>query len=148
MKMVGTNCKNLQILKRNSMQPSEVKRLRHCTYVQYLSFEYHGDIEADTIVRHMSQLKHLELRLFSTLTDSAIVDLCEGCSNLEYLDLFGCGRLTSKGVTKAISKLKNLKVIKKPDFDVLGEALGMDVEIDLEWLNKLFEEYDGVEHNG
>lgn len=83
MKMVGTNCKNLQILKRNSMQPSEVKRLRHCTYVQYLSFEYHGDIEADTIVRHMSQLKHLELRLFSTLNDSAIVDLCEGCSNLE-----------------------------------------------------------------
>lgn len=62
--------------------------------------------------------------------------------------MFGCGRLTSKGVTKATSKLKNLKVIKKPDFDVLGEALGMDVEIDLEWLNKLFEEYDGVEHNG
>ncbi|CDY39232.1 BnaA03g50440D [Brassica napus] len=24
----------------------------------------------------------------------------------------------------------------------------MDVEIDLEWLKKLFEEYDGVEHNG
>ncbi|KAF3485457.1 hypothetical protein F2Q69_00057745 [Brassica cretica] len=151
MRKIALNCpklKELDILKRNSMQPSEVKRLRHCTYVQYLSFEYHGDIEADTIVRHMSQLKHLELRLFSTLTDSAIVDLCEGCSNLEYLDLFGCGRLTSKGVTKAISKLKNLKVIKKPDFDVLGEALGMDVEIDLEWLNKLFEEYDGVEHNG
>ncbi|KAF3597545.1 hypothetical protein DY000_02027653 [Brassica cretica] len=148
---ISLNCpklKELDILKRNSMQPSEVKRLRHCTYVQYLSFEYHGNIEADTIVRHMSQLKHLELRLFSTLTDSAIVDLCEGCSNLEHLDLFGCGRLTSKGVTKATSKLKNLKVIKKPDFDVLGEALGMDVEIDLEWLNKLFEEYDGVEHNG
>lgn len=56
--------------------------------------------------------------------------------------------MTSKGVTKATSKLKNLKVIKKPDFDVSGEALGMDVEIDLEWLKKLFEEYDGVEHNG
>ncbi|KAG2243840.1 hypothetical protein Bca4012_015446 [Brassica carinata] len=150
MKMVGTNCKNLQILKRNSMQPSEIERLRHCsTYVQYLSFEYDGNIEVDTIVSHMSQLKHLELRLFSTLTDSAIVSLCEGCSNLEYLDLFGCERLTSKGVTEATSQLKNLKVIKKPDFDGLGEALRMAEQIQwqtnfAEWL----EEFNGVEHYG
>lgn len=117
MELVGTNCKNLQVLKRNLMQPSEVARLRRYAYVkkQYLSVETLGNVDAYTIGRHMHQLKHLELR-FSTLSNNGLAQLCEGCSNLEYLDLCGCNKLTSDGVTNSISNLKHLKEIKKPSF--------------------------------
>ncbi|CAA7021670.1 unnamed protein product [Microthlaspi erraticum] len=78
MEMVGKNCNNLETLKRNKMDPSEVERLEHT-----------GNVDVYTIVRHMRQLKHLELQ-FSTLTDIALDRLCKACSILEYLDLFGC----------------------------------------------------------
>ncbi|KAG2243841.1 hypothetical protein Bca52824_094308 [Brassica carinata] len=118
MELVGTNCKNLQVLKRNLMEPSEVKRLRRyaCVTQQYLSSETLGNVDAYTIGRHMPQLKHLELR-DTTLTDKALAHLCKRCSNLEYLDLVGCSYLTSVGIANGTSSLKNLKEIKKPDFD-------------------------------
>ncbi|CAH8352863.1 unnamed protein product [Eruca vesicaria subsp. sativa] len=116
MEIVSKNCKNLHILKRNLMPPPEIVRLRHCTYVDTTSFETLGNVDANTIIKYMSQLKHLELR-FSTLTDRALERLCKVCSNLEYLDLFGCRYLTSDGITNSILKLKNLKEIKKPDFE-------------------------------
>ncbi|KAG5413095.1 hypothetical protein IGI04_000662, partial [Brassica rapa subsp. trilocularis] len=78
--LVGTSCKNIHILKRNLMRPLEITRLkRQCIYV-----------------------KHLELR-FSTLTDRALSKLCKQCSNLEYLDLFGCSYLTSDCITTSTS---------------------------------------------
>jgi len=126
MEMVGNNCKNFEFLKRNMMDPWEVERLEHTRSVPYTYLEdlsimrtmTLGNVDVYTIVRHMRQLKHLELR-FSTLTDIALDRLCKTCTSLEYLDLFGCRNLTSDGVTNSISRLKNLKDIKKPDFEAL-----------------------------
>ncbi|CAH2077443.1 unnamed protein product [Thlaspi arvense] len=119
--MLGKNCKNLEILKRNMMDPAEVVTTRFRsrfvpnTYLQATFFTL-GNFDARAIGRHLSQLKHLELR-FSTMTDIGLLHLC-GCSKLEYLDLSGCRNLTSDGVTNHISSLKNLKEIKKPVFTV------------------------------
>ncbi|CAN6985534.1 unnamed protein product, partial [Brassica rapa subsp. trilocularis] len=109
--LVGTSCKNIHILKRNLMRPLEITRLkRQCIYVQGLSFETLGNADAQSILKYMSQ-EHLELR-FSTLTDRALSKLCKQCSNLEYLDLFGCSYLTSDCITTSTSTLRNLKEIK------------------------------------
>ncbi|CAH8355679.1 unnamed protein product [Eruca vesicaria subsp. sativa] len=133
--LVGKNCKNLEILKRHLMHPLEIQRVKHCTYAQDLFLETLGDVDAFFIGKHMRHLKHLELR-YTTLTDGALENLCKQCSNLEYLDLFGCERLTSDGVTNSISSLKNLKEIKKPDFEVLDEEIHWLAD-----LAELFEEY-------
>ncbi|KAJ4913590.1 putative F-box/LRR-repeat protein 19 [Raphanus sativus] len=56
--LVGTNCKNIHILKRNLMPPSEIRRLkRQCTYVRQrdLCFETLGNADALSILKHMSQ---------------------------------------------------------------------------------------------
>ncbi|KAJ4873071.1 putative F-box/LRR-repeat protein 19 [Raphanus sativus] len=115
MELVGANCKNLQILKRNLMHPFEIERARHSIYACDLFFETLGNVDAYVIGRHMSQLKHLELR-HSTLTDIGLAHLCKECSSLEYLDLLGCRDLTTEGLTNHTSSLKNLKAIKKPNF--------------------------------
>ncbi|CAN8273397.1 unnamed protein product [Cochlearia groenlandica] len=114
--IVGLNCKNIRILKRNLMDPLEVKRLEHTRLVKKPTvFLVYGNLDAHVIGRYMNQLKHLELR-FSALDDKGLAMLCKECSNLEYLDLFGCMRLSSDGVTNSILNLKNLKEIKKPIF--------------------------------
>ncbi|KAF8097501.1 hypothetical protein N665_0286s0012 [Sinapis alba] len=119
--MVGKNCKNIQTFKRNLMDPAEVTRLERTSSVpsNYLKdpsiFLIYGNIDAHVIGKHMHQLKHLELR-FSTLSNNGLAQLCEGCSNLEYLDLLGCSKLTNDGVINSISNLKHLKEIKKPSF--------------------------------
>ncbi|KAG2245409.1 hypothetical protein Bca52824_092720 [Brassica carinata] len=54
--LVGTSCKNIHILKRNLMPPSEITRLKQqCTYVQGLSFETLGNVDAHSISKYMSQ---------------------------------------------------------------------------------------------
>ncbi|CAA7021669.1 unnamed protein product [Microthlaspi erraticum] len=123
--MVAKNCKNLEILKRNMMDPCEVERLEYTRFVpqNYLDnnpIDIYRNVDAHTIVKHMRHLnlKHLELR-FSTLTDKAFDRLCKACSSLEYLDLFGCKNLTSDGVSNSTSRLKNLKKLKKPNFTAI-----------------------------
>ncbi|KAJ6372506.1 hypothetical protein OIU76_026914 [Salix suchowensis] len=74
-----------------------------------------GDWEADAIGKYMPNLVHLELR-FSKMSAKGLVSVCEGCLNLEYLDLSGCANLTSRDIVNATSGLKNLKEIKKPNF--------------------------------
>ncbi|EFH51919.1 hypothetical protein ARALYDRAFT_323143 [Arabidopsis lyrata subsp. lyrata] len=89
MGVFGKNCKNLQIVKKNYVYPTEVSR-------------------------YMQHVKHLELR-FSTMTDKGFASICKHCVNLEYLDLSGSPNLTMDGVINGISILKNLKEIKKPN---------------------------------
>ncbi|KAG2243839.1 hypothetical protein Bca4012_015447 [Brassica carinata] len=114
--MVGKSCKNIQTFKRNLMDPAEVTSSVPSNYLEDPSiFLIYGNIDAYVIGKHMDQLKHLELR-FSTLSDKGLAQLCEGCPNLEYLDLLGCSKLTSDGVINSISNLKHLKEIKKPSF--------------------------------
>ncbi|KAJ4899050.1 putative F-box/LRR-repeat protein 19 [Raphanus sativus] len=114
--MIGKSCKNIQTFKRNLIDPAKVTRSVPSNYLEDPSiFLIYGNIDAYVIGKHMHQLKHLELR-FSTLSDNGLAQLCEGCLNLEYLDLFGCSKLTSDGVTNSISNLKHLKEIKKPIF--------------------------------
>lgn len=115
-RMLGTNCKNREILKWNLLDPLEITRLKHTRFVldRYLekpSIMTFRNLQASYIrSRHMHQLKHLEIR-FSTLDDKGLANLCKACSKLEYLDLFGCRNLTSIGVTTHTSTLKNLKEV-------------------------------------
>ncbi|CAA7048722.1 unnamed protein product [Microthlaspi erraticum] len=114
-KMLGTNCKNLEILKWSLLDPLEITELKHTRFVprNYLekpSIMTLGNLQVSYIRRHMHQLRHLELR-FSTLNDKGLANLCKACSKLEYLDLFGCKNLTSVGVTTHTSTLKNLKEV-------------------------------------
>ncbi|CAA7044952.1 unnamed protein product [Microthlaspi erraticum] len=79
--MVGMNCKNLEILKRNLMDPCEVERLEHMrrfvphTYGEKTAIDIYGNADAHKIGRHMRQLKHLELR-FSSMNDKDLLSSC------------------------------------------------------------------------
>ncbi|KAF2532830.1 hypothetical protein F2Q70_00033337 [Brassica cretica] len=111
--MIGVYCKSIETFKRNWMDLAEVWRLQRARFrfvppndlddpSIVLIF---GNIDAHVIGKYMHQLKHLELR-FSTLSDKSLAKLCKGCPHLEYLDLFGCRKLTSDGLTNNISNLK------------------------------------------
>lgn len=115
MGVFGKNCKNLQIVKKNYVYPTEVSRFEsHENYMENLSIFTLGNIDAYVISRYMQHVRHLELR-FSTMTDKGFASICKHCVNLEYLDLSGSPNLTMDGVINGISILKNLKEIKKPN---------------------------------
>ncbi|CAH8287108.1 unnamed protein product [Eruca vesicaria subsp. sativa] len=110
LKVVAMNCKNIEILKWNLHS-----WLDHPP--QYMPREYlssmprNGNMEAEIIGRLMPQLKHLELRS-SELDAEGLALICQGCSNLEYLDLYGCMCLARCHITECKRSLKFLKEIK------------------------------------
>lgn len=114
--MIGRNCPNLKVLRRNLMNwldPSQHVGIVPNDYLNACPQD--GDSEAAAIGKFMPHLERLELR-FSKLTAKGLVSICEGCLNLEYLDLSGCANLTSRDIVNATSGLKNLKEVKKPNF--------------------------------
>ncbi|KAI8001264.1 F-box protein SKIP1 [Camellia lanceoleosa] len=84
--LIGKNCPDLKILKRN--------------FMNWLDLSQHvgiGDSEAAAIGKFMPHSLHLELR-FSKLSAKGPVLICEGCPNLEYLDLSGCANMTGRDI--------------------------------------------------
>ncbi|GKV03284.1 hypothetical protein SLEP1_g15616 [Rubroshorea leprosula] len=113
---IGRNCPNLKILKRNLMNWLDTSQHAGIVPYDYLNAcPQDGDTEASAIGKFMPNLEHLEIR-FSKLSAKGLLSICEGCLNLEYLDLFGCANLTSRDIACASSNMKNLKEIKKPNF--------------------------------
>lgn len=116
LEMIGQNCANLKILKRNLLNwldPSQHSGIVPDEYLRACPQD--GDREAMTIGRFMPKLKHVELR-FSKLSVSGLISVSEGCGDLEFLDLFGCANLTSRGIEQASTNLKNLKTLIRPNF--------------------------------
>lgn len=114
--VIGTNCPNLKILKRNLMNYLDPSQHTGIVPNEYLNAApQDGDSEATAIAKYMPDLKQLELR-FSKLSAKGLTSICEGCLNLEYLDLSGCANFTSRDIANSISNLKNLKKIIKPNF--------------------------------
>ncbi|KAJ4844064.1 hypothetical protein Tsubulata_029257 [Turnera subulata] len=114
--MIGSNCANLKVLKRNLMNWLDPSHHVGVVPSEYLNAcPQDGDSEAAAIGKYMPHLRHLELR-FSKLTAKGLVSICDGCLNLEYLDLSGCANLTSRDILNSTSSLKNLKEVKKPNF--------------------------------
>lgn len=74
-----------------------------------------GDFEAAVIGKCMTHLKHLEIR-FSKISAKGLTSLCDGCTELVYLDLSGCANLLSRDILNASKNLKSLKKIVKPNF--------------------------------
>ncbi|CAA0814702.1 F-box protein SKIP1 [Striga hermonthica] len=114
--LIGSHCRDLTILKRNLMNwvdPSEHMRIVPTEYLNACPQD--GDSEAAAIAKYMPNLVRLELR-FLKLTAKGLTLISERCQNLEYIDLSGCVNLASRDITNAISNLKNLKDIKKPNF--------------------------------
>lgn len=68
-------------------------------------------------IRFMVKLKHLELR-FSKLSVKGLMAIAEACKELEFLDLFGCANLTSRGIEQARTKFTNLNPngLVRPNF--------------------------------
>ncbi|KFK27327.1 hypothetical protein AALP_AA8G368800 [Arabis alpina] len=113
--MIGRNCTNLMTLKRNLLDWSDTSLYIGSVPTEYLdTCPQDGDVEADAIGKHMSNLEHLELQ-FSRLSVKGLASICEGCLKIEYLDLFGCVHLSSREVASNVSRLKFLKEVKKPD---------------------------------
>ncbi|KAF5749500.1 F-box protein SKIP1 [Tripterygium wilfordii] len=113
---IGKNCPSLEVLKRNFMNWLDPSQHVGIVPGEYLNAcPQDGDTEASAIGKFMPNLKHLELR-FSKLSAKGLALICEGCPNLEYLDLAGCANLTSRDIVNSSSNLKNLKEIKKPNF--------------------------------
>lgn len=114
--VIGRNCVNLKVLKRNLMN-----WLDPSNYVGIVPNEYlnacpqDGDSEARAIGKFMPNLERLEIQ-FSKLTAKGLGLICEGCVNLEFLDLSGCANLTSRDISNAISNGKNLRQVIKPNF--------------------------------
>ncbi|OAY31845.1 F-box protein SKIP1 [Manihot esculenta] len=114
--MIGRNCPNLKVLKRNLMNWLDPSQHVGIVPNEYLNAcPQDGDSEATAIAHFMPHLEHLELR-FSKLSAKGLASICEGCFNLEYLDLSGCANLTSRDIVNKTSGLKYLKEIKKPNF--------------------------------
>ncbi|GAV83203.1 LRR_1 domain-containing protein/LRR_6 domain-containing protein [Cephalotus follicularis] len=114
--MIGRNCPNLKILKRNFMNwldPSQHVGIVPDKYLNACPQD--GDAEAAAVGKFMPHLEHLEIR-FSKLSGRGLGSICEGCLNLEYLDLSGCANLTGRDIANATSNLKNVKDVKKPNF--------------------------------
>ncbi|KAE8732598.1 F-box protein SKIP1 [Hibiscus syriacus] len=113
--LIGRNCSNLKILKRNLMNWLDPSQHEGVVPPEYLNAcPQDGDTEAAVIGKLMPQLVHLEIR-FSKLSAKGLGSICEGCLKLEYLDLSGCANLTSRDILNA-SNLKDLKEVKKPNF--------------------------------
>lgn len=114
--LLGRNCPNLKILKRNLMNWLDPSQHIGIVPNEYLNAcPQDGDSEAAAISKTMPHLEHLELR-FSKISAKGLALICDGCLNLEYLDLSGCANLTSRDIANATSNLKNLKKIEKPNF--------------------------------
>ncbi|KAJ8747608.1 hypothetical protein K2173_014470 [Erythroxylum novogranatense] len=113
---VGRNCPNLKVLKRNLMNWLDPSQHTGIVPIEYLNAcPQDGDSEAGAVGKFMPRLQHLELQ-FSKLSAKGLALICEGCLDLEFLDLHGCANLTSRAIVSATSNLKNLKEIKKPNF--------------------------------
>ncbi|CAN0899957.1 F-box protein SKIP1 [Linum grandiflorum] len=122
--LLGRNCPNLKILKRNYLNwldPSQHKGIVPDEYLD--SCPQDGDSEAAAIGQCMPGLVHLELR-FSKLSGKGIGSICQGCLELEYLDLSGCANLTVRDIMNSTSSLKNLKQVKKPNFYIPRSLIG------------------------
>ncbi|GAB2224963.1 hypothetical protein Droror1_Dr00005744 [Drosera rotundifolia] len=114
--LIGRSCLNLRILKRNFMNWLDPSQHAGIVPNEYLNAcPQDPDSEAAAIADTIPHLEHLELR-FSKLSSRGLGLISESCLSLEYLDLSGCANLTSRDVSSAASKLKNLKTIKKPNF--------------------------------
>ncbi|CAA7409403.1 unnamed protein product [Spirodela intermedia] len=116
LELIGRSCPNMAILKRNLLNwldPSQHSGIIPSEYLD--SCPQDGDQEAAAIGKSMPNLRHLEVR-FSKLTIRGLVLISEGCHELELLDLFGCGNLTSRAIEQASSNLKSLKTLVKPNF--------------------------------
>ncbi|TYH69483.1 hypothetical protein ES332_D05G059200v1 [Gossypium tomentosum] len=110
------NCPNLKILKRNLMNWLDPSQHVGIVPDEYLNAcPQDEDTEAAVFAKFMPQLEHLEIR-FSKLSAKGLGSICEGCSQLEHLDLSGCANLTSRDILNATSILKDLKEVKKPNF--------------------------------
>ncbi|XP_078171268.1 F-box protein SKIP1-like [Carex rostrata] len=116
--IIGQNCPNLIILKRNLLNWLDPSQHRGVVPDDYLNaLPQDGDIEATSIARFMVKLKHLELR-FSKLSVKGLMAIAEACKELEFLDLFGCANLTSRGIEQARTKFTNLNPngLVRPNF--------------------------------
>ncbi|CAL1358701.1 unnamed protein product [Linum trigynum] len=114
--LVGRNCPNLTTLKRNFYNYLDSSQHQRSVPNEYLmACPLEADSEAAAIGKFMPGLKHLELR-FLRLTGKGIASICEGCSNLEFLDLSGCANVSGRDIANSTLRLKNLKQVKKPNF--------------------------------
>ena len=116
LELIGKSCPNMVILKRNFLNWLDSSQHSGIIPSEYLnSCPQDGDEEAVAIGKFMPNLMQLELR-FSKLTIHALISISEGCHELEVLDLFGCGNLTSRAIEQASVNLKKLKSLVKPNF--------------------------------
>ncbi|KAL0679942.1 hypothetical protein Bca4012_007923 [Brassica carinata] len=107
--MLGRNFNNLKILKRNLYPRLDPNMPTIIAPFDYLAtYPKHANVEAEVIGRHMPQLKQLEFR-YTTLTAKGLALVCEGCSDLEYMDLYGCISLRSEEITRWTSSLMSLR---------------------------------------
>lgn len=114
--LIGRNCPNLKVLRRNFMNSLDPSQHRGIVPNEYLNAcPQDGDSEAAAISKYMPNLELLELR-FSKLSGKGLALVCQGCINLEYLDLYGCTNFTSRDIVNATANLKKLKDVKKPNF--------------------------------
>ncbi|KAG9143709.1 hypothetical protein Leryth_018874 [Lithospermum erythrorhizon] len=87
--LIGQHCPNLRILRRNFMNWMDPS-------------QHVGIVPGD-------------YRAIGGLS-SGLAMICEGCQDLEYLDISGWAHVTSRDIMNATSTLKNLEDIKKPNF--------------------------------
>ncbi|CAL0330418.1 unnamed protein product [Lupinus luteus] len=114
--LIGGNCPNLKILKRNFMNWLDPSQHTGIVPDEYLNAcPQDGESEAAAIANSMPHLEWLEIR-FSKLSAKGLNLICEGCPNLEFLDLSGCANLTGRDIANTTSNLVHLKNIKKPNF--------------------------------
>ncbi|EAZ42126.1 F-box protein SKIP1 [Oryza sativa Japonica Group] len=125
LEMIGQNCRNLNVLKRNIfnwLDSSEHVGIVPDDYLRDCPQD--GDREAIAISKFMQNLKHLVIR-FSKLSVVGLNAISGGCKELEVLDLYGCANLTLRGIQQATSNMKNLKELENPNFYIPRSSFHM-----------------------
>ena len=111
--MIGKNCPNLKVLKRNRLHPTQHVEVVPARFLNVSPQD--GGSEAAAIANSMPHLEWLAIG-YPKLTVKGLKLICQGCPNLEFLDLSGIAtaKLTSQDIDDASSSLLHLKNIKRP----------------------------------
>ena len=104
------------VIKRGLITEELFNRIKqNCRHLKVISVEFYDCIPynhrlneiTDRVVDSLVELSELvKLRLhFTGLTDVGVTRLVENCTNLKYLDLFGCLQITSKSLKAIFNRL-------------------------------------------
>ena len=113
------NCKKLELFNISallSIHDNDIKTIAiNCNQnLQSLdiSFGYFNDSSIIEVARNCTNLEYLNLNSCIKVTDNAIIEIGLHCKNLQYINLKGCNKITNIGILEIVRQCRNLKSLE------------------------------------